>query len=82
MHDMTKYKTKDKTRQRRENHIAYPEMARVGVTNMASYMRGVTGAMVDAKEVDLVGEEWRGGAAAKGAEFSILAQGRFEGGGR
>ena len=42
MHDMKKYKTKDKTRQRRENHIAYPEMARVGVTNMASYMWGVT----------------------------------------
>ena len=35
---MTKYKTKDKTRQRRVN----PEMARAGATNMASYMRGVT----------------------------------------
>ena len=42
IHDMTKYKTKDKTQQRRENHNTLPEMARVGVTNMASYMRGVT----------------------------------------
>ena len=35
-------KTKDKTRLRREYHNTQPKMARVGVTNMACYMRGVT----------------------------------------
>ena len=38
----TKCKTKDKTRPRREYHNTTPKMARVGVTNMASYMRGIT----------------------------------------
>ena len=46
-HDMrcmtwTKCKTKNKTRPRREYHSTYPKMARVGVTNMESYIRGVT----------------------------------------
>ena len=42
MHDMKKYKAEDKTRPRRESHNTKPKMARVGVKNMASYMRGVT----------------------------------------
>ena len=38
----TKCKTTDKTQPRRKYHIASPEKARVGVTNMESYIRGVT----------------------------------------
>ena len=42
MHDMNKRKTKDKTQPRREYHITSPKMARVGDTNMESYIRGIT----------------------------------------
>ena len=42
MHDMNKMQNEDKTQPRRESHNLKPEIARVGVTNMASYIRGVT----------------------------------------
>ena len=42
MHDMNKMQNKEKTQPRRESNNLKPKMARVGVTNMASYMRGVT----------------------------------------
>ena len=42
MHDMNKMQNKDKTQPRRESHNLKPEMARVGVTNMESCIRGVT----------------------------------------
>ena len=42
MHDMKKMQNKDKTQPPRESHNLKPKMARVGVTNMASYIWGVT----------------------------------------
>ena len=42
MHDMNKMQNEDKTQPRRESHNLKPKMARVGVTNIASYIRGVT----------------------------------------
>ena len=42
MHDMNKMQKKDKTQPRRESLNLKPKMATVGVTNMASYIRGFT----------------------------------------
>ena len=38
MHDMNKMQNKDKTQPRKEPHNLSPKMARVRVTNMASYI--------------------------------------------
>ena len=41
MHDMNKMQNEENTQPRRESHNLKPEIARVGLTNMASYIRGV-----------------------------------------
>ena len=45
MHDMNKIQSEDKTQPRRESRNLKQKMARVVVTNMASYIRGVTASL-------------------------------------
>ena len=53
---MNKMQNKDETQPRRKYHNTKPKMARVGVTNMESYIRGVTA--VDETVVGAAPERW------------------------